>query len=45
MHDLIRTQHVGRGDAGTYSADVERFGELDEFSPGSICSAQEDGHL
>jgi hypothetical protein len=45
MDDLIRAQNVGGGDAGTCGADVQGFCELDKFSPGSICRAQEDRHL
>jgi hypothetical protein len=45
MDDLIGAENVGRGYTSARGADVQRFCELDEFGPGDVCRAQEDGHL
>ena len=45
MHGLIGPKNVSRGDTSAISADIECFGEFDEFSAGYIRSSQEDGDL
>jgi hypothetical protein len=45
MDDLVGAEHVGSGHTGTRGSDVEGLCKLDEFGPGSVSSAQEDGHL
>src|SRR5881396_3346315 len=43
MNCLIGPKNVSRGDTSASSADIECFGEFDEFSARYICSSQEDG--
>lgn len=45
MDELIRPEHVGRGNTGAMGADIEGFGELDEFGTGGVGAADEDRHL
>jgi hypothetical protein len=45
MNDLVGAEYVRRGHAGTRGANVEGLCKLDEFGPGGVSSAQEDGHL
>ena len=45
VHDLIGTDDVGGGNAGPGSTDIKRLGELDEFGPGSVDTANKNWHL
>ena len=38
LNDLVRSKDVGTGYTGTCSADIEGFGELDEFGARSVSS-------